>query len=133
MSAFMVSSDHIDGILSYARQRDAYLYPHGRAKEADLTLVGRILLNENARSVNTRYGSDSGVELDDILGYEFKPFKRSVTELEVLKACDCFDYQACETSDYDASPAADLIRRIRAKAICELAGYNQANGWELKR
>lgn len=46
--------------------------------------------------------------------------------MQVLKACDCFDYQACEVADYRATPAAALVDEIRADWVSRLPGWDAA-------
>lgn len=59
-----------------------------------------------------------------ICDYKFKP--KVLTAVEVLKACDCYDYQSCETDDYHETTAAKLVDRIRKSAIGKLPGYEDA-------
>ena len=40
---------------------------------------------------------------------------------QIVKTCNCYDYQACETDDYDASEAAQLVHGVRNTAL-EAAG-----------
>lgn len=55
---------------------------------------------------------------------------RAISPVQALKACECFDYQACEVEGYDRSKAANLIRCIRGLAIAALPGYADAE-WEI--
>jgi hypothetical protein len=144
MSAFIVSHDHIDVLLTFAvNHQVSYFIPAtppatdsawvtinaGNASE-----VGTLLLDENERSVRTRYPNDEPGELPgsdaDTVSYRFKPF--DAPALHVLKACDCFDYQACETDDYEATLAHRIINAIRASATSGLPGYLDAP-WESHR
>ncbi len=62
--------------------------------------------------------------------YEFKPYTHPIDPIQVIKACDCYDYQACETDEYERSMAADYIRQIRSMAISDLPGWDEAH-WEI--
>ena len=103
--------------------------------------IGRILLDENERSVRYRYPGCGADELPGTIGQEFLasyrfrpwPIHAALAPLTILKACDGFDYQACETDDYDASLAATIINAIRRRAISELPGYSDGPGWALTR
>ena len=53
-----------------------------------------------------------------------------IRALQALKACDCYDYQAGETPDYNSTPAHDIISQIRQFAIMALPGY-EAAAWEI--
>ena len=151
MSAFIVSHDHIDALLSFASKRDSYgsvsyyvkeTGAHVSITEQNATEIGRILLTENERSIYARYpdckpGDDRkpGAIGEDAAGYNFKPWPihSPLLAVSILKACSCFDYQACETDDYDDSLAATIIDAIRNRAIRRLPGYDDAPGWEFHR
>ena len=141
MSAFVVGHDHIDGLLTWAIDAGAgYSAPSGnytRITAEDATQIGRWLLEENERSVGYRYPNTD--ELPGTIGqssggYHFRRWPLpGLSALAVLKACDCFDYQACETSDYRHTLAAAIIDGIRHNAIHKLPGMSDAPGWELRR
>jgi hypothetical protein len=136
MSAFIVGNDHIDGLLSFAisRVRGNVCYYHDdnrvEISRNNATKIGRILLAENERSVCHRYNEASE---DEASSYTFKPWHETPNPVSILKACDCFDYQACETEDYEKSEAHTIIMAIRKRAISALPGYDNAPGWELRR
>ncbi len=52
--------------------------------------------------------------------------------VEIIKAAQCFDYQACETDDWKESVACKIIQHIEGTAIRMLPGYEQAP-WGLDR
>jgi hypothetical protein len=149
MSAFIVSHDHIDALLTFAMLRDTYgpvsYYVKETQRRVDITQdnateVGRILLTENERSVYHRYsdcgpGNAPGTLGEDAASYEFKPwpYNRPLAPVAILKGCSCFDYQACETGDYEQSLAHTIISAIRHRAINRLPGYENADGWEFDR
>lgn len=60
-------------------------------------------------------------------------FRRIAAELPppvvVLKALDCYEYQACEDDGWQASEAKRLCDALRAKMIRRLPGYENAP-WE---
>jgi hypothetical protein len=131
MSAFIVSNNHIAVLVRYAAFHDVcvYLGPveeplQVRGNESE---TGQILLNENYRSVNFRYK-----ERKDVPEYVFPRIHESLrSPVEILAACDCYDYQACETPDYHDSVAAKIIQTIRKSAIRCLDGYEDA-AWEIR-
>lgn len=57
---------------------------------------------------------------------------QDLTTIEVLKACDCLEYQSCEDGHYFTSDAFRLLSWIRKQAVDDLPGYKDANGWELE-
>jgi hypothetical protein len=136
MSAFVVSNDHIDALLTFAIDKRASYNINescGRMSFAETTAteIGRVLLRENERSVNQRYQENDAGIADS---YEWRRFpNRRLTPVNILKACSCFDYQACETDDYEESVAHRIIDAIRHTAIGSLPGYNDADGWTFAR
>src|SRR5580704_16709688 len=147
MSAFVVGHDHIDALLTFAdmkRLKDRLGYHVNKGREQlSLTDIGRILLAENERSVCTRYpdctpGNTPGKVGEEAIGYRFKTlqqaFQMQHTALcvMIIKACDCYDYQACETDDYRQSIAAHIVNTIRREAIRVMPGYDDAP-WEIDR
>lgn len=122
MSAFIVSDDHIHALVSYALggANDRISTRH------DNDQLGQVLVNENYRSVNYRYRAK-----DEPPRYSWRPTLRPFKPVEILKACDCYDYQSCETEDYDSTEAARIIQQIRSKAIRNLPGYESA-AWDIR-
>lgn len=93
--------------------------------------VGAMLFAANLASINARYPQDAG---DPCAPFKFDN-RALINALDmsgvaILKACQCFDYQACEVENYQATEAAVMISQIRASAISRLAGYDEAE-WEL--
>lgn len=136
MSAFLVSLSHIDALVTFARKHRVTFYlpvaGHGEratrlsANDPDsLNAIGNILLRENERSLQARYGDETRSA-----PYVFET-GRELSPIECLKACACFDYQACETEDYGTTHAAEIIRTIRHAAINALPGYGDAIGWDV--
>jgi len=46
--------------------------------------------------------------------------------VQTLKAIACFDYQACETDDWQQSEAFAFCEALRDRAINKLPGYSEA-------
>jgi hypothetical protein len=145
MSAYIVGHNPIDALLTFATCK---IYGRGVVYTANETLIeigcsnaseiGRILLTENERSVRHRYPDAAPSDLpgtigEDAANYAFSPFDQPLTPLAVLKGCECFDYQACETDDYKSSIAYAIIDAIRKRAILCLPGYDDSPGWDIAR
>jgi len=153
MSAYIVGHAHIDALLTFATANDprsfgpiSYrLEPSGNSVEItehNATEVGRILLTENERSVQHRYPGEAPGELpgsdgEGAASYMFQRWEDAnglaPSPTAILKGCDCFDYQACETDDYRQSDACRIVDAIRHRAISRLPGYSDADGWEFRR
>ena len=89
------------------------------------THVGRLLLLENMRSVSHRY--DEPLELP---AYDYTAYRPSLTPVQVLKALDGFEYQACEHPGWKNSEAYAFCEALRGEAIRQLPGYDEA-AWEI--
>jgi hypothetical protein len=121
MSAFVVAPKHIHYLLTYANGH-RYLSRDFSTPDA-LTDAANMLYRVNVEAVNTRYPADPQEYAD--IGFSF------VTDIpadpvQVIKACNCYDYQACELPEYETTAAARLIAGIRSAAICDLPGYDDA-------
>ncbi len=133
MSAFICSSKHINTIVSYGIQKGASAYVAGasgkfywQSFELDPSLIVNILTNANTRSVNKLLGKK-----DSISTAKYAAIATAyLSPVQIIKLCDCFDYQASEIDDYDQSAAAEMIRSVRALAIDSLPGYADAH-WSI--
>lgn len=137
MSAFMVSHESIDVVLSFAlygAPGDHGLRWYGDTDDGTMALLGRLdssnvdevgcmLLAENRASVNYRYSED---ELDIVELYRFTHRSYAPTAVEVLKACACVEYQSCEHPGWRASSARFFLDAVRDKATAHLPGYSDA-------
>ena len=123
MSAFLCSDRHINTLVNYANRNRLTVYHDGRTHSCtDLDGLAKKLQAENIRSLNSRYGDE---ELDPTISHELWG-SYTMEPVQILKACDCFDYQACESDDYNDTFSAALIQRIRNNAITKLPGYDEA-------
>ena len=111
MSAFIVDDGVIDVIITYG-------WPDIKNRFGQQANAGQILVNENYRSVNARYNRH-----DTPHKYVYQI--RLMDKLAVLRACQLYDYQACETKDYYLSEAAHLIRSVQYRAISSFDGYSR--------
>ena len=137
MSAFVVSHIHINALLTFAdlkkmRNQIGYRIDQGAAQHSWST-IGQILLAENERSVCTRYpdcteANKPGTIGEEAISYHFKTWNQAFALQHdklcvwIMKACDCFEYQACESDDYEQTIAHSIIDTIRSKAIHSLFG-----------
>lgn len=128
MSAFIVSDRHIDALLTWVINTPKYQAPqilNGMTVKDQPDLIGQMLVELNYRSVNTRYN-----ENDQPREYKFRPFPRTISPVEVIKACDCLNYQCCEFEGWKDTKAARIIDEIRESAIDSLPGMDAA-AWEI--
>ena len=128
MSAFVVSDRHIDALLTWVINTPEYGAPQkldGMTVYDQPGLIGQLLVDENHRSVNHRYDEKDNHK------YKFNRYPRTLTPVEVIKACDCLIYQSCETDNWKVSRAYKIIRDIRESAINALPGMEDA-AWEIE-
>lgn len=152
MSAFICSPEHFVQLAVFATRRahgsmnvdPRYLKYDGgdesyaNKTEADIaTYYANILYDENIRSVSARYPNDKP---DKLPGPITRPARIQVRNrdtmhgahlhpVDILKMCDCLEYQSCETDDYRNTLGFKLLDRIRGAAIHTLPGYENAP-WE---
>lgn len=134
MSAWILPDRHLNTLVAWAARHSVAYYRDDVRHEinGDEARVAAVLYAANVRSVNHRYD-----ETTPTGGYLYRqPTQPLPSPLEILKMCDCYDYQACEVDDYDyRSEAWQIVDTIRGHAICTLPGYREAQhcwplGWD---
>jgi hypothetical protein len=101
--------------------------------------VARMLWDENKASVNARYPDtiDHPENMPGTVGENYtitradfrKPYMHR-EPVEILKACDCYEYQSCEHAGWPESEAYAFIQALRRKMIRQLPGYEDAP-WDI--
>jgi hypothetical protein len=148
VSAFEVSSTHIDVLVSAALQRihgETLRWYHGEIPETEPgeALPGRgdylaalerthrevtqenaetwgaTLVAENRRSVNHRYNEEEWEE-----PYTFTEYAGTFSPVKVLGAINCYEYQACEHPGWKTSEARSFCEALRERMIRMLPGYD---------
>jgi hypothetical protein len=151
MSAFVVSTTHIDAMLRAvvgAQFPVTWRGTHGTCLDADegadewrklddtcLDDVGRMLLAECLTSVRYRYPDCSPEELPGPCPtprageYRHRYAARIPTAVEALKLIDCYEYQSCEHPGWKDSEAKRFCDAARRNLVSLLPGYDTAP-WE---
>ena len=143
MSAYMVSNDHLDLMVSagfigagYEATLDIHTgtgwMQYNRYEHADM--VKGYLHMANLQSVNYRYkefttetpAPYSGAEIAQYLGGPVIPWGH------VLGALRCFEYQACESPTWAESTAKKIVDKIRFK-VCQRITEEAGGMWEWNR
>lgn len=76
--------------------------------------IGQALLAENYRSVNFRYREDTEVP-------EFKPATDLKIDIGTVMGCiSCYEYQTCETDDWEDSYIYKDLQRLKDKMFIAL-------------
>ena len=156
MSAYICSPDHFIALSVFAASRrggrdwqvdpryvEGLTHPDAKLRGLDnfnthelATLYADTLYQENIRSVRARYPDD---KWDELPGPHIKPLHIIVTHrhfdhvnwvlkpVEILCMLDSWEYQSCETEDFQQTVAYRLAQSIRKAAIRSLPGYEQAS------
>jgi len=136
MSAFLCSAEHLSTIAN------AFV-----GNDNERGHVFDVLLRENLRSLQTRYpdymdefnGDAANYARSEKTVYELiveafrearsadlcklvtgpddLPLNICTTSTQVVKLCDCYDYQACENGDYSGTEAAQIVDMVRNDAM----------------
>jgi hypothetical protein len=123
MSCFVVPDFHIDALVSWAIANHASAFIDGLTPRE---LAGN-LHRANCFAYRERYGEDVG----ESYTYTYRPAAHAMPAAQVLKACNCLEYQCSDWTDYPGSLAQRALERIREHAITLVPGYRTA-AWTLE-
>ena len=126
MSAYLVAPHHAAYLACYyvkMRQQCSGV-PNAPTDEAGMA---QLLAEANMASLAARYG-------DSIDRAYVAECRRAAMQaqwtrfdpLQVIKAAQCFDYQACEVDDYDQTLTRQIVLRIISDAATDMEGYGEA-------
>jgi hypothetical protein len=128
MSCFMVSDDHITYMLCALYEFTPSA--HGKPDKDELTRLGGILQRECALSVTTRYREETRREdlaYTLLIGpFKLSPVRQQLDAVTALKQVACYEYQACESPNWQHSEARKVCRKIERAIIQALPGYEKA-------
>ncbi|WP_020109754.1 hypothetical protein [Nocardia sp. 348MFTsu5.1] len=85
--------------------------------------VGQMLVDANAASMNRAYNEDNAYI------YDYRRPRRAWDPVELFKAIDGYEYQACEVDDWETSEAHRYCASLRETLIARLPGYSEATTW----
>lgn len=125
MSAFLVTSDHIAILASYAAMHDAVyrtFCQHGNGHTETAERLAERLAKANMQSMMDRYGDegcgDPDAYLRDCIAKVRKYIYRTpVDHLDIWGMVGCFEYQACEADGWMESAARTQCEWIKDAAI----------------
>jgi len=145
MSAYIVDKTHILYLLAAAQSRvigrgygPMRWYWNNESHfigspERDACDVGNMLWRENMKSVGYRYEGESSATLPGpndpssvIEARDLRHVWNHIDPVQVLKACDCYEYQSCEHKGWEESEAHTFIKFLRKAAWNALPGYDDA-------
>ena len=122
MSAWLVSREHIDLIVTHLRTTD-------EMTDQDATGIGDMLWQENARSLRYRYNDADEIWPLPVSGeYRFTP--RPTEDIPyVAKQIECYRYQACECPDFDTTPAGILTAAMLQVITAQYGDYSDTHAY----
>lgn len=149
MSAFMVEDIHIQVLVGAALEFDGNMAYYDKAqpqgmdyaewnewhkehqKEANLGTAndtGQMLYDANLASIEARYGDRWPQEPRKPFAYKAS-FITMLDPVKMLGAIRCFDYQACEVSNYDLTEAAQYTKALAE--VCVSRVRRDDNTWSV--
>ena len=144
MSAYVVDREHIIYLVRAAQALSITRYgmswyhdgQHHELKGGDLTeeiRVANMLWQENITSVRYRYPDDTFDTMPGPIGETYVMDERDLTffwdafnPIQVIKSCNCYEYQACEHPGWETSEAHCFIDSLKEHAMRSLPGYDDA-------
>ncbi len=145
MSCFMVDKVDIDLLVDLALHGPSCAYRPGNGWGAfhwywkkkginvdDPNKLGQMLAAQNARSIRARYVDGGSEMIPDLAdrGYAHSHVPMRLTPVEALKHVRYYDYQACETSDWEETEAYAFCDALTSALVNRLPGYEEAPwGW----
>ena len=90
--------------------------------------VAAILMAENVRSVNAKYGENEG----KAYVFEYLPQARKRPVGNIIGALDCYEYQACETDDWHTSIAHEIVQGLRKHLLKTIAEKDGTYTWGIQ-
>jgi hypothetical protein len=146
MSVYILDPSALGLLAAFAVQHNCVIKERGLhfSKEGAAQAVAKGLARENIRSVACRYpedesGSRPGPCLKDeeieeaaaIYATHFVTNPQGVAPIQIIKLCQSYDYQSCETDDWKDTLAWQQINWILGAAIRCLNGYEDAK-WDFQ-
>src|SRR3954467_7365622 len=116
MSAYLCDQATINAIATFAADHDIVTAGQARAFADLLTL-------QNVRSMQARYPGREWLKADVIdVAATYRYERVEAPAANIARAADEYDYQACETDDYQSTLCKRLVDRVQvlATAIAEL-------------
>jgi hypothetical protein len=120
MSAFICNHSHVTALAVFAARKRVLGW-------TDANKIGSLLHAENVKSVNYRYGETTKPDFAMCAWAAFHEF----SQVQIIKAARCLEYQSCEHPGWEESGACQLLRAIIGdETTRNLPGYDEAE-WEI--
>ena len=135
MSAFLCGKDHIDLLVSHCADQWFHGGKWVTLHDTPRTEVGRILVAENITSLRCRYPDGDWWAADDKWhdNYMHTPVTEHVSPEQVIRACDCLEYQSCEHPEWPLSEAKAILVATRNHYVERLVDRDEDAQWVWQR
>ena len=140
MSAYIVDHATIHAIITWARSLHICV-PNldgsprwAPLNDLDPNEVGQLLLNENVKSVNHRYRAKDvppAYAFREVHAIKRGQYNPILTAIDIIKACNCLEYQSCEHPGWNRSWAKRFLDHVIDNSIPRLPDYDAAP-WGIK-
>jgi hypothetical protein len=134
MSAWLCSAEHVNFIVNFTADPhkehfDMLVAENLRSLEARYpgrdfldewkqeAVVFKFVRLEPALILKSAFVAELKEEPNTAKLYGRPKFSARLVPTQVVKACDCFNYQACESEDYKTTAAAGYVARVRDRAL----------------
>ena len=137
MSAFIMSDDEINTIVSYFIDPNHRIdsTPYLKIGESyeylnadNSNLIAKILMDANVKSVNERYEDDQTPSYE----FEYLPQARKRPVGNIIGALDCYEYQSCESNEWDTSNAREIVASLRKHLLKTIAEKDGTYTWGIQ-
>ena len=114
MSCFVVNDYHLRALVTWAEL-------HRVALPYSVPVACELLAAANRRAFAERYQGRYQDEVPTFGGYQVAALGE-LLPVDIVKACDCLDYQACDWSAWADSRPRQVLDLVRMAAIAHAAG-----------
>ena len=140
MSAYLVEDEHVKQLAAFAcngdqsdlqhlaRWHGGDAFSHAGHIQANefATYLANVLLAENYRSLAAKYDDDDKPHAVIVTTGEVMRMA-TVPAVKIFLPLQCFEYQACESEDWEQTDAYKLCDAIRRIAMKRLPEYGDGN------
>lgn len=126
MSAFLLSNYHLSVLGRAAAAAKTIVEDPRTYRDLHKAKVfAQLLYEENVRSVRYRY-EESDTTYPRGMAFDERVMDGDLDPVQILKACQSYHYQSCETDDYRQTEAWKIVDNIINAFIQALPGYKEA-------
>ena len=129
MSAFLLSDKHLGTLADAVLNYDIGGYVARRDRQEALAEVANLLKAQNINSINARYNEQTHLSVWD---GSFLNSTTDITPLQLLKMIASYNYQSCESDDWDKTEAYSLMKELEHRTAFDLTADVDINYWDVR-